>query len=228
MKIINIKLISFLSTLLISFSVMSINIPGAPSIPGLGGGGSDDSSSVDLPSAQANLETTMRDALAKLNRAEAHFARAKDDSESAAAAENRVKTLTSDGDVDLNAVLEATASARKAGAEAEAKAGDLSADAKKEYAKGLLPYAQGVSLTSKVSKQAKSWMDAAQGELKSIKNPMKLAKLRKSLSGGMKIAKAIPNFLKTLGSSTKGVFSFAKQQKMNTSNAESSLPDDEF
>ena len=62
--------------------------------------------------------------------------------------------------------------------------------------------------------QAKTWIDAAQNELKSIKNPMKLGKLRKSLSGGMSIAKAIPKFLKALGKSSKGVFSFAKKQSL--------------
>ena len=104
----------------------------------------------------------------------------------------------------------------------------MSAEAKQEYAKGLLPYAQGVALTAKVSDDAKSWIDAAQGELKSVRNPMKLNKLRKSLSGGMKIAKAIPDFLKTLGSSSKGVFSFARSQKMDTSDEESEMPDDIF
>ena len=199
MKILNFKLFTFITTLLFSFSIMSVALPEMPKLPGLGGG-SNDSPAVDLPSAQANLETTMREA----------------------------DTLSSDGDVDLNSTMESTASARKAGAEAESKAGELSAEAKQEYAKGLLPYAQGVALTAKVSDDAKSWIDAAQGELKSVRNPMKLNKLRKSLSGGMKIAKAIPDFLKTLGSSSKGVFSFARSQKMDTSDSESAMPDDNF
>jgi len=57
---------------------------------------------------------------------------------------------------------------------------------------------------------------------------MKLNKLRKSLAGGLKIAKAIPDFFKTLGTSSKGVFSFAKSQKLDTSKAEKSMPADEF
>lgn len=227
MKILNFKLFTFITTLLFSFSIMSVALPEMPKLPGFGGG-SNDSPAVDLPSAQANLETTMREALAKLNKAESHFQKALGNSEAAAAAESRANTLSSDGDVDLNSTMESTASARKAGAEAESKAGELSAEAKQEYAKGLLPYAQGVALTAKVTDDAKSWIDAAQGELKSIRNPMKLNKLRKSLSGGMKIAKAIPDFLKTLGSSSKGVFSFAKSQKMDTSDSEGKLPEDNF
>ena len=91
-----------------------------------------------------------------------------------------------------------------------------------------MPYASGVALTVEVSKEAKSWLDAAQSELKSVRNPLKLNKLRKSLSGGMNIAKAIPSFLKTLGSSSKGVFSFARKQKLDTSEAEKSMPADDF
>tara|TARA_E500000081_G_C6139384_1_gene359160 strand:- start:3075 stop:3758 length:684 start_codon:yes stop_codon:yes gene_type:complete len=227
MKIINIKLFTFITTFLFSFSIMSVELPEIPKLPGFGGG-SDDSPAVDLPSAQANLEATIREALANLNKAESHFQKALGNSEAAAAAESRADTLSSDGDVDLNSALESTASARKAGAEAESKAGELSVEAKQEYVKGLLPYAQGVALTVKVSDQAKSWIDAAQGEMKSLRNPMKLNSLRKSLAGGMKIAKAIPDFLKTLGTSSKGVFSFAKSQKMDTSNAEKEMPADEF
>ncbi len=226
MKIIDFKIIVFL--VLGGFSISILSLPEIPSgIPGFGGS-SNESSSVDLPSAQANLESTMSEALANLNKAEFHFQKALGNSEAAAAAESRANTLSSGGDVDLNAVLESTASARAAGAEAESQAGDLSADAKAEYAKGLLPYASGVALTVKVSKEAKSWIEAAQGEMKSIRNPMKLNKLRKSLASGMSIAKAIPNFLKTLGSSSKGVFSFAKKQKLDTSKAEESMPADEF
>ena len=233
MRIFDIKLTIFLILSGFSFSISSFpSLPGGlPDLPG-GlpgfGGDSNESASVDLPSAQANLESTMSEALANLNKAEYHFQKALGNSEAAAAAESRANTLSSGGDVDINSVLESTASAREAGQEAESMAGDLSAEAKAEYAKGLLPYASGVALTVKVSKEAKSWLDAAQSELKSVRNPLKLNKLRKSLSGGMNIAKAIPSFLKTLGSSSKGVFSFARKQKLDTSEAEKSMPADDF
>lgn len=227
MKNIAIKSIAFLTISFLSFGAMSFpKLPGG--VPGLGGGDSSDSGSVDLPSAQANLEKTLKEALANLNKAEFHFATALGDSERAAAAQARANTLSSGGDVDLNTAVEETQSAREASAKAEAGSAALSAEAKAEYAKGLLPYAKGVALTSKVSKQAKTWIDAAQNELKSIKNPMKLGKLRKSLSGGMSIAKAIPKFLKALGKSSKGVFSFAKKQDLNTKKAEKQMPADEF
>ena len=57
---------------------------------------------------------------------------------------------------------------------------------------------------------------------------MKLGKLRKSLSGGVTIAKAIPKLLKAFGKSSKGVFSFAKKQDLNTKKAEKQMPADEF
>jgi hypothetical protein len=52
--------------------------------------------------------------------------------------------------------------------------------------------------------------------------------LRKTLGDGMSLAKSLPKFFKTLGSSTKGVFAFAKSQKMETKDAQSALPNDEF
>ena len=58
MKTLTIKTITLLVIGLLSFSIMSF--PKLPvEVPGLGGGDSADSGSVDLPSAQANLEKTM-------------------------------------------------------------------------------------------------------------------------------------------------------------------------
>ena len=56
---------------------------------------------------------------------------------------------------------------------------------------------------------------------------MKLGKLKKSLGGGISLAKSLPKFFKTLGSSTKGVFSFAKSQKLDTKKAQAALGDED-
>jgi hypothetical protein len=55
---------------------------------------------------------------------------------------------------------------------------------------------------------------------------MKIIKLKKTFTGGMAIGRVLPAFFKTLGASTKGVFSFAKTQKLDTKNAEAALPDE--
>ena len=227
MKSLTIKTITL--ALLAAFSLSTLALPKLPGgLGSLGGDDSKDTSSMDLPTAQSKLERTLRDALADLSEAEAHFAEARGDAEAAAANKKRAETLRGKGDVDIKGSMEETASSREKSAEFEANAGELSAEAKALYAKGLLPYAKGVANTSKATKQAKTWLNAAQKELSSMKNPMKLGKLKKSLGGGMSLARSLPKFFKTLGASTKGVFSFAKTQKLDTKKAQSSLSDDEF
>ena len=71
-------------------------------------------------------------------------------------------------------------------------------------------------------------MTAAKSEITSIRNPIKAARLGKTFKTGMTIAQTLPGFFKALGSSTKGVFSFAKTQNLDTSKAEKSLPEDDF
>ena len=191
--------------------------------------GSGDSSDMsDLPAAQTNLEQALRVALADLNEAESYFAQARGDAEEAAANMNRAELLRGKDEIDIKEAMEATASSRAKGAEFEASAGDLSADSKSLYAKGLLPYAKGISNTSKASKLAQEWLQAAQSEIKSIRNPMKIAKMRRTFASGMSMARTLPQFFKTLTSSTKGVFAFAKAQKLDTKKAQQALPEDEF
>ena len=203
-------------------------IPGAGMVSGLsslmGSGGS--STANDLPAAQLNLEQALRNALADLSEAESYFAQARGDAEAAAASLSQAERLRGKDDVDIKEAMDETASSREKSAEFEANATELSAEAKALYAKGLLPYAKGVANTAVATKQAKTWLNAAQKELKSVRNPMKLGKLKKSLGGGLSLAKSLPKFFKTLGSSTKGVFAFAKSQKMDTKDAQSSLPDE--
>ena len=91
-----------------------------------------------------------------------------------------------------------------------------------------MPYAKGVAETSKAAKEAQKFLKSATAEIKAIRNPMKMGKLKKTLRGGMAIGRVLPAFFKTLGASSKGVFSFAKTQKLDTKNAEASLPDEEF
>ena len=193
-------------------------IPGAGLITGLTGlAGSEDSSGMnDLPAAQANLEKVLREALADLNEAESYFAEARGDAEAAAANMNRAETLRGKDEVDIKEAMEATASSRAKGAEFEAGAGELSAASRALYAKGLLPYAKGISNTAKASKLAQVWLQAAQTEISSIRNPMKVVKLRKTFKGCISLARALPQFFKTLGTSTKGVFAFSKAQILDT------------
>ena len=226
MKSITIKTITL--TLLVVFSLSTLALPKLGGLGSLLGDDSEETASMDLPSAQIQLERTLRDALADLSEAEAYFAEARGDAEQAAASRSRAETLRGKDDLDIKESMDASASSREKSAEFEANAGELSADAKALYAKGLLPYAKGVANTSKAAQEAQVWLTAAQNEITSIRNPMKLKSLKKSLGGGMSLARTLPKFFKTLGASTKGVFSFARTQKLDTKKAQQSLPEDDF
>ena len=201
-------------------------IPGAGLVTGMMGSSSD--SGFDIEGSQDNLVISLRGALADLNEAESYFAEARGDAEMAASSRIRAEKLRGSGDIDLKGAIEETASSRIEGEKFEENAGELSQEAKKTYAKGLIPYAQGIAKTSETSKLAQEWMTAAKSEIASIRNPIKAARLGKTFKTGMTIAQTLPAFFKALGTSTKGVFSFAKTQNLDTSKAEKSLPEDEF
>jgi len=234
------KLLIIKTTTLILLMIFSLSTLAFPKLPGglgsklpgglgsLQGDAPEDAASMDLPAAQSKFERTLRDALADLSEAESYFAKSRGDAEAAAANMRRAETLRGEGDVDIKGAMEETVSSREKSAEFEANAGELNAESKAHYAKGLLPYAKGVANTSGATKQTKTWLDAAQKELKSTKNPIKLRKLQKSLSGGISLARSLPKFFKTLSDSTKGVFSFAKAQKLDTKKAQQTIPEDDF
>jgi len=201
-------------------------IPGAGLVTGMMGSSSD--SGFDIKGSQDTLIISLRGALADLNEAESYFAEARGDAEIAASSRIRAEKLRGSGDIDLKGAIEETASSRVEGEKFEKNAGELSQEAKKTYAKGLIPYAQGLAKTSETSKLAQEWMTAAKSEITSIRNPIKAARLGKTFKTGMTIAQTLPGFFKALGSSTKGVFSFAKTQNLDTSKAEKSLPEDDF
>ena len=226
MKSIMIKTITL--TLLVVFSLSTLALPKLGGLSSLLEDDSEETASMDLPAAQIQLERTLRDALADLMEAESHFANARGDAEAAAALMIQADTLKGKEDVSIKEAIEETASSREKSAEFEANAGELSADAKALYAKGLLPYAKGVANISKAAQLAQVWLTAAQKEITSVRNPMKLKSLKKSLGGGISIAKSLPKFFKTLGASTKGVFSFARKQKLSTKKAQKALPEDDF
>ena len=77
--------------------------------------------------------------------AESYFADARGDADAAAANKIQADTLRGKDEVDIKEAMEATASSREQSAKFEASAGELSAEAKALYAKGLLPYAKGVT-----------------------------------------------------------------------------------
>ena len=56
-----------------------------------------------------------------------------------------------------------------------------------------MPYIKSVAKTSKLSGPIKDFMGEAQNSLKSVKNPMKLRKLKGTLDTGLFVGKNVPN-----------------------------------
>ena len=127
-------------------------IPGVGLVTGMTGSSSD--SGFDIKGSQDTLIISLRGALADLNEAESYFAEARGDAEIAASSRLRAEKLRGSGDIDLKGAIEETASSRIEGEKFEKNAGKLSQEAKKTYAKGLIPYAQGLAKTSETSKLA--------------------------------------------------------------------------
>ncbi len=201
-------------------------MPGAGLVTGMLGSGN--SSDFNISDSQDQLIETLKDALADLNEAESFFAEARGDSDMAEASRLRAEKLRGSGDIDLKGAIEETSSSRIEGEKFEKNSGELNDESKRAYAKGLIPYAKGISKTSTATKLAKDWLISAKAEVSSIMNPLKANRLRKTLKTGMMLGDTLPDFLKAVSSSSKGVFSFAKSQKLDTSEAEKALPEDNF
>ena len=101
-----------------------------------------------------------------------------------------------------------------------AEGAELSAEGKKDFAEGLLPYAAGMAAMVKMAKIAPEFLKAAADEIKSIKNPMQIRKLKGTLDTGLFVGKNVPKLIVTLGKSSKDLLTFAKANEMDTSGAD--------
>ena len=97
----------------------------------------------------------------------------------------------------------------------QAEGGTLDEEGKKIFAKALLPYSVGMVAMGKMAKTAPEFLKAATDEIKSIKNPMQIVKIKKQFELGMKTGKAVPGLFKILGESSKKVFTFAKANNVS-------------
>ena len=96
----------------------------------------------------------------------------------------------------------------------------MDGEAKKLYAKALLPYVKSVAKTAKLSGPIKDFMNEAQNSIKSIKNPMQIRKLKSSLDTGLFVGKNVPKLIITLGKSSKDLLTYSKDNGLDTSSAD--------
>tara|TARA_Y100000748_G_C15495146_1_gene487973 strand:+ start:960 stop:1634 length:675 start_codon:yes stop_codon:yes gene_type:complete len=188
----------------------------------MGGGDKKESSSADITSIQANLISDLTDALGDVLAAQALIAEAQGNKELAAALENTANKMAG-GDVsndDIKGAVQQTKEAAELQQEEINKKNVMDGEAKKLYAKALLPYIKSVAKTAKLSGPIKDFMNEAQNSIKSIKNPMQIRKLKSSLDTGLFVGKNVPKLIVTLGKSSKDLLTYSKDNGLDTSSAD--------
>ena len=192
---------------------------------GLGGlkdaiGGGDSSGGGNALALQAELILGMSVAMNSFLKADAKFMSAIGQDAEAKKLLNLVEE-PSENDKKLEAMI-------KASGEADIKmqyfidsGKELSAEGKKDLAEGLLPYAIGMASMIKMAKVAPEFLQASVDEIKSIKNPMQIMKVKKQFDLGVKTGKKVPDLFKKLGASSKKLFGFAKANKIDMKKVQS-------
>lgn len=91
------------------------------------------------------------------------------------------------------------------------KGEELSAEAKAEFARGLLPYALGVRETVQLQSSAQRFSQSAQQEIRNA-NIRNAPRLRSQFEGGLYVVSQLPGYVKNLTDSTQSIFAFASSQ----------------
>ena len=117
---------------------------------------------------------------------------------------------------------EAAEDADKRAKEAMKNAGELSDEAKKDFAKAMIPMGKATYQMTQLSKEASKWFKGASAEMKSA-GPMGAVKLKKKLESGIFVAKSTPEILKEWGGTSKQIIEFAKKQGVSTKGADGDM-----
>ena len=121
----------------------------------------------------------------------------------------------SENDKKLGAKIKASGEADKKMQSFIDSGKELNDEGKKDLADGLLPYAVGMASMIKMAKVAPEFLKASADEIKNIKNPMQIVKIKKQFDLGMKTGKQVPDLFKKMGASSKKLFGFAKANKID-------------
>ena len=91
----------------------------------------------------------------------------------------------------------------------------------KKLSKSIVPYFSSAALTIKLKDPAQNFVKDATNQIKSIKNPLELGKVKKSVDTGMYIGKNIPSLISNLLSTTGDLMSYSKDNGLDVSKAAS-------
>ncbi|MBT5410616.1 MAG: hypothetical protein HOK74_01070 [Nitrosomonadales bacterium] len=177
----------------------------------------------DITQIQAKLVNDVADALSEVIDAQALIADAQGDAEKAASL--RVTSNTLKGGENRDEAIQGAIQTVKETADGQQEvfsaSEKMSDESKALYAKALLPYVKSVLKTTELKDPSIDFLKEAQNEIKSIRNPMQISKMRSSLGTGMYIGKNAPVLIESLVRSSADLLSFAKSNDLDTSEASS-------
>ena len=178
---------------------------------------------VDISQSQANLMAQLTDALGDVAYAQSLIAEAQGNAEKAAALRGTSDTLKGGNatDQEIKGAVETVSSTAKEQQAVFNQSEAVNAESKALYAKALLPYVKSVAKTSKLSGPIKNFATEAQNSLKSIRNPLEIGKLKKTLDVGLFVGSNVPKLITSLLTSSKDLLTFAKSNDLDTSEASS-------
>lgn len=177
---------------------------------------------LSVDEAQAQLIIALSSALGDVLAAQALIEEAKGNNDLAATLSNSsAKMLGGDAsNEDIQGAVLLTRDTSNAQQAAFEESEEMADDAKALYAKALVPYLSAVAKTKGLTEQITNFMNASQNQLKSIRNPMEIRKLRGTLETGLFIGKNVPKLIVNLGKSSVGLLRFAKKNGLDTSAAD--------
>tara|TARA_B110000003_G_C16612242_1_gene519917 strand:- start:1144 stop:1821 length:678 start_codon:yes stop_codon:yes gene_type:complete len=185
-------------------------------------GDSEKQSNGDISAIQEALLLDLTDALGDVLAAQAIIAEAQGNKELAATLNNTSDKMKG-GDAsndDIQGGLSLSSDTVAAQQSVINEGESINSESKALYAKALKPYVKSVAKTAKLSQPIEDFMNEAQNSLKSIKNPMEIRKLKKTLDTGLFIGRNTPKLIVNLGKSSKDLLSFAKKNDLDTSGAD--------
>ena len=176
---------------------------------------------VDISQSQANLMAQLTDALGDVAFAQSLIAEAQGNKEKAAALKGTSDTLKGGNatDKEIKGAVETVGATAKEQQAAFNQSQELSAEAKALYGKAVLPYVKSVAKTSKLSGPIKDFASEAQNSIKSVRNPLEIGKLKKTLDVGLFVGSNVPKLITSLVTSSKALLTFAKANDMDTKGA---------
>jgi hypothetical protein len=182
----------------------------------------DDAPVLGVDEAQAQLILALTSALGDVLAAQAMIEEAKGNKDQAAKLNNISQDMLGgdSSNYDIQGAINVTSDITKAQSETFEQSDEMSDEAKSLYAKALVPYLSSVAKTKELGGAISNFMQASQNELKSIRNPMQIRKLKGTLQTGLFIGKTVPKLIVNLGKSSIGLLSFARKNGLDTSKAD--------